>query len=120
LPSKTLREVFFKDYSPQSTHTPVSLFPFMTLKQKFSDIRCTGEQIYELKKNQILIIKEETVMQKKIYIRPVSVVLSDEMFNRIKAITDRENIGISEYIRGAIQEKFNNQPKSPGGNDNER
>jgi len=59
-------------------------------------------------------------MQKKIYIRPVSVVLSDEMFTRIKEITDRENIGISEYIRAAIQEKFNNQSKSSGENDNER
>lgn len=45
-------------------------------------------------------------MKKKIYTRPVSVVLSQETFDQIKEITDREDIAISDYIREAIQEKL--------------
>jgi hypothetical protein len=45
-------------------------------------------------------------MKKKIYIRLVSVVLTDETFNSIKMITDQGNIGISDYIREAIQKKL--------------
>ena len=46
-------------------------------------------------------------MKRKIYTRPVSVVLSQETFDRIQEITDREDIAISDYIREAIQEKLN-------------
>jgi Arc/MetJ-type ribon-helix-helix transcriptional regulator len=42
-------------------------------------------------------------MKQKIFTRPISVVLSDEMFYQIKAITDQKSIGISEYIREAIE-----------------
>lgn len=45
-------------------------------------------------------------MKKKLYTRPVSVVLSEEMFNLIKVATDKGDIGISDYIRGAIEEKI--------------
>ena len=45
-------------------------------------------------------------MKRKIYTRPISVVLSIEMFQQIKSITDHEGIGISDYIREAIQEKM--------------
>ena len=38
-------------------------------------------------------------MKKKIYTRPVSVVLTEEIFNSIKKITDRGDTGISDYIR---------------------
>lgn len=48
-------------------------------------------------------------MKKKIHTRPVSVVLTEEIFNRIKNITDRGNIDISDYIRDAIQEKLANK-----------
>jgi len=46
-------------------------------------------------------------MKKKIYSRPVSVVLSEEMFNQIKTIADDEEIGFSDYIREAIRERLN-------------
>jgi Arc/MetJ-type ribon-helix-helix transcriptional regulator len=45
-------------------------------------------------------------MKKKVFTRPVSVVLSDEMFDQIKTITDKGEIGLSDYIREAIQEKL--------------
>lgn len=45
-------------------------------------------------------------MKKKMFTRPVSVMLSDEMFEQIKAITDQGNISFSEYIRDAVQEKL--------------
>lgn len=48
-------------------------------------------------------------MKKKFYMRPVSVVLSNEMFHQIKAIADQQDIGFSEYIREAIEEKLANK-----------
>jgi metal-responsive CopG/Arc/MetJ family transcriptional regulator len=45
-------------------------------------------------------------MKKKIYTRPVSVMLSEEMFDQVKTIADNEEIGISDYIREAIREKL--------------
>ena len=45
-------------------------------------------------------------MKKKIYTRPVSVALSEEMFVQVKTIADNEEIGISDYIREAIREKL--------------
>lgn len=45
-------------------------------------------------------------MKKKVYTRPVSMVLSDEIFNQVKTIADNDDIGISDYIREAIQEKL--------------
>jgi Arc/MetJ-type ribon-helix-helix transcriptional regulator len=52
-------------------------------------------------------------MKKKIYTRPVSVALSDEMFEQIKKITDSWEISVSDYIRLAIHEmlKRNNDEK---------
>lgn len=47
-------------------------------------------------------------MKKKLFTRPVSVVLTDEMFHEIKVIADTEDIGISDYVREAIQEKLAN------------
>jgi len=46
-------------------------------------------------------------MKKKIYTRPISVMLSVDMFDQIKTITDQGNIGFSDYIREALQEKLN-------------
>jgi hypothetical protein len=48
-------------------------------------------------------------MKKKLFTRPISVVLSIEMFQKIKAITDQGDIAISDYIRNAIQEKLSNE-----------
>lgn len=45
-------------------------------------------------------------MKKKVYTRPVSVALSEEMFVQVKTIADNEDIGISDYVREAIREKL--------------
>ena len=45
-------------------------------------------------------------MKKKIFIRPVSVNLSEEVFQQIYEITEKEEISISDYIREAIEEKL--------------
>lgn len=46
-------------------------------------------------------------MKKKIFVRPVSVTLSDEMFRQIHEIAEKEEVSMSEVIREAIQEKLN-------------
>ena len=45
-------------------------------------------------------------MKKKFYVRPISVVLSVEMFDELKDITDASNIAISDFIRNAIKRKL--------------
>jgi len=46
-------------------------------------------------------------MKKKIYTRPISVVMSDEMFDQIKTITDQRSVALSDYVREALQENLN-------------
>ena len=46
-------------------------------------------------------------MKQKLFTRPISVVLSIDMFDQIKAITDKRSIALSDYIREALQEKLN-------------
>ena len=48
-------------------------------------------------------------MKKKVFIRPVSVNLSEDVFKQIYEITEKEEISISDYIREAIQEKLKNE-----------
>ena len=52
-------------------------------------------------------------MKKKVYTRPVSVALSEEMFVQVKTIADNEEIGISDYIREAIREKLTKHNHNP-------
>jgi len=42
----------------------------------------------------------------KLYTRPVSLVLTIEMYEQVKTITDEGNIAVSDYIREAIEEKL--------------
>ena len=45
-------------------------------------------------------------MKKRIYSRPVSVTLSDDMFRQIHEIAEKEEVSMSEVIREAIREKL--------------
>ena len=45
-------------------------------------------------------------LKKRIYSRPVSVTLSEDMFQHIHEIAEKEEVSISEVIREAIQEKL--------------
>jgi len=53
-------------------------------------------------------------MKKRVYSRPVCVTLSETMFNQLEVITREREISLSEYIREAVQEKFdrNNEPNN--------
>jgi len=45
-------------------------------------------------------------MKKRIYCRPISVTLSETMFQHIHEIAEKEEVSMSEVIREAIQEKL--------------
>jgi len=45
-------------------------------------------------------------LKKRIYSRPVSVTLSESMFQQIHEIAEKEEVSMSEVIREAIQEKL--------------
>ena len=45
-------------------------------------------------------------MKKKVFVRPVSVSLSEEAFQQIYEITEKEEISLSDYIREAIEMKL--------------
>lgn len=53
-------------------------------------------------------------MKKKLLTRPVCVMLSSEIYQRIKDITDQQEIGLSEYIREAIQQILKSNIKENG------
>jgi Arc/MetJ-type ribon-helix-helix transcriptional regulator len=48
-------------------------------------------------------------MKKKLYTRPVSIVMPEKMFEQISELTDQQEISISDYIREALQEKLSNE-----------
>ena len=45
-------------------------------------------------------------MKKKMFTRPISVMLPVDMFEQIRSITDHGNIGFSDYVREALQDKL--------------
>ena len=45
-------------------------------------------------------------MKKKIYIRPVCIMLSQEMFDQVLELTEQREISISDYLREALQDKL--------------
>ena len=45
-------------------------------------------------------------MKKKIFTRSVGVMFTEEMYLKIKEITDRKDIGVSDFIRQAVQQKL--------------
>ena len=53
-------------------------------------------------------------MIQKLFTRPISVMLSVDMFDQIKSITDQGNIGFSEYIKEAIQLRLKSNIKENG------
>ena len=48
-------------------------------------------------------------MKKKIFTRSVGVMFTEEMYLQIKDITDHMEIGVSDFIRDAVQEKLENK-----------
>lgn len=48
-------------------------------------------------------------MKKKIYTRPVCIMLNQKMFEQISELTEQREISISDHIRVAIQEKLANE-----------
>jgi len=52
-------------------------------------------------------------MRMKVYTRPVSLMMTVEMYEQVKTITDQGNIAVSDYIREAIQEKLDHEAKTP-------
>lgn len=48
-------------------------------------------------------------MKKKVFIRPVSINLPEEVFQQIYEITEKQEISISEYIRAAIAMRLSTQ-----------
>jgi hypothetical protein len=53
-------------------------------------------------------------MKKKIFTRSVGVMFTEERYLKIKEITDREDIGVSDFIRQAVQLKLEKNPRIGG------
>jgi len=45
-------------------------------------------------------------MKKKIFTRSVGVMFTEEMYLKIKEITDRQDIGVSDFIRQEVELKL--------------
>lgn len=51
-------------------------------------------------------------MKKKVFVRPVSINLSEEVFQQIYEITEKEEISLSDYIRSAVEDKLSRSDKT--------
>ncbi len=51
-------------------------------------------------------------MKKKIYIRPVCIMLSQEMYEQVAELTEQREISMSDYIRVALQDKLAGEQQS--------
>jgi hypothetical protein len=50
-------------------------------------------------------------MRKCRYKRPIGVLLAEETYQKLVRITDNEEIAISKYIRGIVEEKLSHVDK---------
>jgi hypothetical protein len=48
-------------------------------------------------------------MRKRIYIHPITVVISEELNRRLQEITQQIDISLSEWVRDAINRKLSNE-----------
>ena len=44
-------------------------------------------------------------MRKRVYIKPIGIMVSEEMYDGILEICDQEELAISDYVRSAIEFK---------------
>jgi hypothetical protein len=51
-------------------------------------------------------------MKKKLFTKPVTVVVSDSTYQQIEALTTQLEISVSEWIRNAISKKLEKQSES--------
>jgi predicted CopG family antitoxin len=54
---------------------------------------------------------EGSNMRKKIYIRQVGVLFSEDIYKELIRITDEIEISVSEFIRSIVEEKINQRTK---------
>ena len=50
-------------------------------------------------------------MKKRLYSRPLCVIISEAMFQQMEIITAKKEISLSEYVRQAIKERFDREPE---------
>ena len=48
-------------------------------------------------------------MRKRVYIKPIGIMVSEEMFTSILEICDQEELAISDYVRSAIELKLSQE-----------
>lgn len=51
-------------------------------------------------------------MKKKLFTRSVGVMFTEDMYLKMKEITDREDIGVSDFIRDAVEQKLKKETNS--------
>jgi metal-responsive CopG/Arc/MetJ family transcriptional regulator len=51
-------------------------------------------------------------MKKKVFVKPVGVVLDDELFDQLVEFTEREEVSKSEFIRSLIENYFRDRSKT--------
>ena len=52
-------------------------------------------------------------MRKRLFTRPVCIMLAEETYRRIEQITDDEEISLSSWIRDAIDLKLEHESQKP-------
>jgi Arc/MetJ-type ribon-helix-helix transcriptional regulator len=60
-------------------------------------------------KNLYLNQRGDDDMKKKIYTRPVCIMLSQEMYEQVSELTEQREISVSDYIREALTKALNSE-----------
>ena len=50
-------------------------------------------------------------MRKRVYIKPIGIMVSEEMYTSILEICDQEELAISDYVRSALESKLSQKSK---------
>jgi metal-responsive CopG/Arc/MetJ family transcriptional regulator len=50
-------------------------------------------------------------MRKRIFTTPITIIISQELHQQLKELTDQKNISLSEWVRDAINQKLENYLK---------
>ena len=50
-------------------------------------------------------------MRKRVYIKPIGIMVSEEMYSSILEICDQEELAISDYVRSALESKLSQKSK---------
>ena len=48
-------------------------------------------------------------MRKRVYVKPIGIMVSEEMYGNIIDLSDKKEVSISDYVRSALESKLSQE-----------